>query len=605
MCGIVGFVGSSPASPRVLDGLQRLEYRGYDSAGIALVQGSRLLVYKETGRVERLRQATPAGLASTCGVGHTRWATHGGVTRANAHPHTDPSGTVAVVHNGIIDNADALRRQLIERGATFASETDTEVLAHLIGQAYSGDPLEAVREALQYVEGTWGLAVVFAGHPHRIVVARNGSPLAIGLGEGWTRVGSDARALGSGVDRVVYLEDGDVGMVGANVMEMQRLDGTVIQPRVQRLDHLFDEDDLAGHPHFMAKEILEQPTSLERALQGRVGRRGIKLAALEDLDLSSLRGLTFLACGTSFHAATVGAHVAESRTRLPCRAELASEFHHRQAVVEADRLYVAVSQSGETWDTLAALRYAQEQGGQVAGIVNVVGSSIARASGRGIYLHCGSEVAVASTKSFTSQVTVMTQLALALARARHREDRHLELALNRLPEMVERTLEWIGLGDGGRMSTLSERVLQSNYAFFMGRGPSAAVAAEGALKLRELAYVPCNSFAGGEMKHGPIAMISRGTPVIAVVPSDSHREAMLHNLSEVKARGAWVAVIHEAGDARAAQLADLSLPVARTHPALASVVSVLPLQVLAYRAALLAGCDVDKPRNLAKSVTVA
>jgi len=605
MCGIVGYVGTQPASARILDGLERLEYRGYDSSGIAVVQGSRLLVYKETGRVERLREATPEELVATCGIGHTRWATHGGVTRANAHPHTSADGKVAVVHNGIIDNADHLRSQLQTLGEPFASDTDSEVLAHLIAKAYRGDPIAAVREALQHVEGTWGLAVVFADHTDRIVVARNGSPLAIGLGDGWMRVGSDARALGGKADRVVYLDDGDVAQITRRSIELQRLDGSRIEPRVQRLDHLIDDDDLGDHTHYMSKEIEEQPDALRRALHGRVGPQGIKLAALEHIDLATVRSITFLACGTSFHAATVGALAAERLARIPCRAELASEFHSRHPVVDPDGLYVAVSQSGETFDTLMALEHAKQHGGQPAGIVNVVGSSIARSCGRGIYLHCGSEIAVASTKSFTSQVSVMTLLALAVARAKGRGDAALEAALLQAPDAVEQTLSWMDLGESGRLLKLSETVHRFGYAFFMGRGPSAAVAAEGALKLRELSYLPCDAFSAGEMKHGPIAMITEGTPVIAVIPSDEHREAMLANISEVKARGAWVAVIHEAGDARATKLADLSLPTARIHPALSALLSVLPLQVLAYRTALLAGCDVDKPRNLAKSVTVA
>jgi len=607
MCGIVGFVGTVPARDRLMRGLERLEYRGYDSAGLALAQNGRLLVYKEQGRVAALQAAVPEELGGGTGIGHTRWATHGGVTRANAHPHTDATGRIAVVHNGILDNADALRRQLQAHGVEFQSQTDTEVLPPLIRRAYRGDPLAAVREALQHVRGTWGIAVVFAEHPDEIIVARHGSPLAVGLGDGWMRVGSDARALGTSVQRVVYLDDGELARVTPRTLQMVDLHGGAVSPRVQHLDHLLVDDDLGDHPHYMAKEILEQPTSLGRALEGRLRRGGVRLAALEELSLQHLTGVTFLACGTSYHASCVGAEAVERLARVPARAELASEFHSRDALVDPGRLYVAVSQSGETWDTLAAVRHAQRHGAPVAGMVNVVGSTIARDCGRGVYLHCGLEVAVASTKSFTSQVATMHLVALALARAHGRPLEVVEQALARMPDRVASSLRRLGpeLGQGGSLAALVRRIDQAGYAFFMGRGPSAAVAAEGALKLRELSYVPCDAFAAGEMKHGPIAMLTDGTPVVAIVPHDRHREAMLANLAEVKARGAWVAAVHSAGDREVAALADLSLPVSPCRGELSSLVSVVPLQALAYGVALARGCDVDKPRNLAKSVTVA
>ena len=605
MCGIVGFVGRRAARGELLGSLARLEYRGYDSAGMALLQSGRLLVYKEVGRVRNLAEAVPVGLHGQAGIGHTRWATHGEVTRANAHPHSDSTGRIAVVHNGIIENAGPLRRQLEAMGVPLSSDTDTEVLPHLIRRAYRGDPLEAVREALQHVHGTWGLAVVFADHPDRIVVARHGSPLVLGLGEGFVKVGSDARALGADVRRVMYLDDGDLAMVGPRLLQLCRLDGRPVAPRVQSLSRVLVDDDLGDFPHYMAKEIMEQPASTARALQGRLSREGVRLAAVEDLDLRRFREVVFLACGTSFHAGCVGARLVESLARLPARAELASEFHHRDAVVDADTLYIAVSQSGETYDTLEAVRHVQRHGAVVASLVNVVGSTIARETGRGVYLHGGLEVSVASTKAFTSQVVVASLLALALAEARGRPTEVAARSLGRLPARVGQTLRHLGLGHVGRMQRLVQRVDAAGYAFFMGRGPSAAVAAEGALKLRELTYLPCDAFAGGEMKHGPIAMITQGTPVVAVVPRDRHRGAMLANLAEVKARGAWVAVVHAADDLELARLADLSLPVASCSSPWCSVLTVLPLQVLAYGVALARGCDVDMPRNLAKSVTVA
>ena len=605
MCGIVGIVGGDQARSELLSGLGRLEYRGYDSAGVAIAQQGRVLVYKETGRVANLAAAVPRHLDGRAGIGHTRWATHGGVTRANAHPHTDASGRVAVVHNGIIENADALRRQLVAMGVELVSTTDTEVLPHLIARAYRGDPLAAVREALGHVHGTYGVAVLFADHPTRLVVARHGSPLVVGIGDGFMKVGSDARALGRGVDRAMYLDDGDLAMLGPRLLQLCRLDGWPVTPRVQRLDQVLVDDDLGDFPHYMAKEIVEQPRSTARALQGRVAAGGVRLAALEDLDLAAFREVVFLACGTSYNAGCVGARMIEGLARVPARAELASEFHQRDAVVSSDTLYVAVSQSGETYDTLAAVRHVASRGGPVASLVNVVGSTIARETGRGVYLHCGPEVAVASTKAFTSQVAVMNLLALAFARSRGVDTAEAAAALRRMPSLLQATVDGTGLGHVGGVAELIRRVDEAGYAFFLGRGPSAAVAAEGALKLRELSYLPCDAFAGGEMKHGPLAMVTEGTPVVAVVPADGHRGAMLANLAEVKARGAWLAVVHAADDTALAELADLSLPVAPSHPAWASMLTAVPLQVLAYGVALARGCDVDMPRNLAKSVTVA
>lgn len=595
MSCIVGFVGHAPASPHLMEGMRQLDHRGHDLAGVALVQGARLLVYKEAGGADRLHEATPDGLEAPCGIGHACRGVRGRVNRAYAQPQVDPTGTVAVVHNGVLDNADALRRRLSLAGARFSGDSDAEVIAHLVARAYAGSPVEAVQGALQFLEGTWGLAVVFAGHARHIVVASKGSPLVVGVGGGATRVASEARALGRDVRQVVRLEDGDIGRLGPSFIELQRPDGRPVRRAANPLGRLFDHlDPLSGHPHALAKEILEQPAALERALRGRVDAHGVHLRPLDDIDLSSVGGLTLLGCGSAFHASQVGAIVAESLTRLPCRAERASAFYARRAVAEADRLFVAVSQRGETQDTLSALRHLQRRGSRTAAIVNTVGSPLDEACERSIHLHSGPGAALVSPQAFTSQVLVIVQLALAMARARHREHPVLEQALTGVPGVVERTLEWTGMGSSGGLRTLAERILESNYAFFMGRGPSAAVAAEGAFTLSGLTAIPCNRFAGGALRFGPSAMIGVGTPVIAVVPADDHRDSMLYSLAEVRGRGAFVAVVHEATDAGVAALADVSLPVPPTHPALAALVSILPLQVLAYQTARLAGCAVDQ-----------
>ena len=606
MCGIVGYVGPRRATPVLLDGLRRLEYRGYDSAGVALIDGGELSVTKRVGRVANLSGAIDEEATAQLGIAHTRWATHGGVTQPNAHPHTDMSGRIAVVHNGIIDNDGALKARLAAEGVTFASETDTEVLPHLIAAHYKGDPGEAVLAALREVRGTYGLVVVFADHPGTLVAARNGSPLVVGLGEGENFIASDPHALMRYTRRVIYLEDRELAVVTADEVHSVQLDGTEAIHTVEELEAVYGGDDKGDYPHYMLKEIHEQPESIGRCLRGRVqpelGTARLGGFDLTPRQLTEIPRVTILGCGTSYHAALVGAHAIESLARVPASAQIASEFRYRNPVIDPRGLFLAVSQSGETADTLGAIKEVLVKGGEVKGVVNVVGSSIARLCGAGVYIHSGPEVAVASTKAFTSQISALYVFTLMLARTLTmppHESQELARSLVEMPDLVRSYL-----ADPGDIEGAVRHLAGARYALFMGRGLSYPVALEGALKLKEIAYIPCEAYPGGEMKHGPIAMMEPGTPVVAIVPQDAHREKMLSNMQEVRARGAALIVVHSRGDAQAEALATISLPVPATAELLSPLVTVLPLQLLSYQAALAMGRDIDRPRNLAKSVTV-
>ncbi len=606
MCGIVGYAGTGRSASVLVEGLRRLEYRGYDSAGIAQVIDGDLGVRRSVGRVAVLDRILDPDWSGDVGIAHTRWATHGGVTEHNAHPHVDSTGTIAVVHNGIIDNVAVLRQRLEADGITFLSETDTEVLPHLVRKYYEGDPIAAVRQALSQVRGTYGIAVVFAEHPHLIIAARNGSPLVIGLGEGENFLASDGHALVRFTRSVIYLEDGELSAIRPDSVETTRLDGASAPHEVEVLGDDFGLEEKGEYPHFMLKEIHEQPESIARCLRGRVvenaGSARLGGMELSPRDLVRIRRVHVLGCGTSFHAGVLGAMAIEQLSRVPSHAEVASEFRHRNPVIDPDGLYLAISQSGETWDTLEAVREVQLKGGRVFGVVNVVGSTVARTCGAGVYIHSGPEIAVASTKAFTSQVTALLTFTLMLGRSRdlspHR-GRELARSLMGIPERVGEYL-----AEPGPIRQAVDMVLRHRYALFIGRGPSWPVAMEGALKLKEIAYIPCEAYAAGEMKHGPIAMLEGGTPVIAVVPMDEHRDRCLNNVAEAKARGASLVMLHTRGDEEARALADVSIPLPPTEPLLSPLVSVLPLQLLAYEVALELGLDIDRPRNLAKSVTV-
>ncbi len=606
MCGIVGYIGDRPALPVIIEGLRRLEYRGYDSAGVALHGERSSWVRKAVGRVADLDERLADPPVATLGIGHTRWATHGGVTEANAHPHLDAEGSIAVVHNGIIENMRVLKQHLREEGVVFLSETDTEVLPHLIRKHYTGDPLEAVRKTLQVIRGTFGVAVMFSAHPDRLIVARNGSPLAVGIGDGEVVVASDPQAIVEHTRRVVYLQDHEIALVTRDGIEVQRFDGSVVDSEVLVLDVEYGVADMQGYPHFMLKEIHEQPSTIRRCIRGRVqleeGTAKLGGLNMSPRDLAAIQRVINVGCGTSYHAGMAGAMAIEALARVPARAEIASEFRHRHPIVARDALFLAISQSGETIDTLGAVQEIQLKGGEVMGVVNVVGSTIARTCGRGVYLHSGPEVAVASTKAFTSQLTALLVFTLMLARTRDlsiTRGREVSAALTSVPELVAGYLH-----DPGPIDEAVELLVDARYALFLGRGFSYPVALEGALKLKEIAYVPCEAYPAGEMKHGPIAMLEKGTPVVFIVPRDGQRTKALSNMKEVEARGARIIAIHNPGDVEVEELADVSIPVPEVAEFATPLLTVLPLQLIAYRAGLRLERDIDKPRNLAKAVTV-
>jgi glucosamine--fructose-6-phosphate aminotransferase (isomerizing) len=607
MCGIVGYIGPQAACGRLIDGLRRLEYRGYDSAGLALLDDGALWTRKRVGRVAELDGDLIDAPESGIGIAHTRWATHGGITEPNAHPHLDGQQRIAVVHNGIIENMHALRQQLEADGVVFRSETDTEVLPHLIRKYYNGDPVAAVRAALRQVAGTYGIAVLFADHPDRIVAARLGSPLVVGLGDGETVLASDPQAIVELTRRVVYLDDREIAVITREGVRVERLDGRSRAADVTVIDDdAYGLADLQGFPNFMLKEIHEQPESIQRCLRGRLhiedGNAKLGGFNMSPRDLVSIDRIIALGCGTSYHAGMVGAMATEAMARVPARAEVASEFRYRNPIIPRDALFLAVSQSGETMDTLGAVQEVLVKGGHVAGIVNVVGSTIARTAGKGVYLHSGPEIAVASTKAFTSQVTALLIFTLMLARTRNLSldaGQRLGRALETVPAKVNAYLH-----APGPIERVVEAVAGARYVLFLGRGYSYPVALEGALKLKEIAYVPCEAYPAGEMKHGPIAMIDKGTPVIFLAPNDQHRDKAISNMKEVQARGAFLVVIHTEGDDEIAGLADVSIPIPAVPEVLSPLLTVLPLQLLAYQAGVALGRDIDKPRNLAKSVTV-
>ena len=607
MCGIVGYTGKREAGPLLLEGLLRLEYRGYDSAGVAIQNGKGLIVSKLAGRVGKLRERLEAEpVHGVNGIAHTRWATHGAPTERNAHPHQDCRGTLAVVHNGIIENADALRTRLQRSGHVFASDTDTETLAHLIEEA-SGDTLEErVISALSHVEGTYGLAAMTSAEPHKVVVARQGSPLLIGVGTGEYFVASDASAVLGQTRSVVYLDDGDVAVLtpeGYRVLDHEEREQ---QRNVDDIEWDLEAIELGGHPHFMLKEICEQPETVRSTLRGRLlFEEGT--ARLNGLNLSpeacrEISRIVIVACGTSWHAGLVGRHVLEELTGIPVQVEYGSEYRYRRQLKIPGTLTIAVSQSGETADTLEAIRAARAAGSRVVGLVNVVGSTIAREADGGIYLHAGPEIGVASTKAFTSQVVAFLLLALYLGRQRGlslEAGQELVLELAQLPDKVRAALALEPC-----VKELAQSYSAVHNALYLGRGVNFPVALEGALKLKEISYVHAEGYPAAEMKHGPIALIDEEMPVVFVAPDDEVFQKVRSNMQEVRARGGRiVAVTSERADDLGA-LVERQLRVPDTHPLLSPVVTAIPLQLLAYHIAVLRGCDVDRPRNLAKSVTV-
>lgn len=614
MCGIVGFASrSTPAVGPLVNGLSRLEYRGYDSAGVALESVEGIRVYKQTGKVAELEKLLKGALKTeeerakfTVGIAHTRWATHGLPTRANAHPHIADDGNLALVHNGIIENYAALRAGLEKRGCTFLSQTDTEVLAHLVATFDKGDFLSAVSQALKQVEGTYGIATISAKHPGEMIVARKGSPLVIGVGEGETVVASDVSAIVAYTRQVIYLKDGDIARVTADGVQIYSLDNAPVSRDVQEVDWDLGAIEKGGYEHFMLKEIYEQPEALRNTIRGRLDPSGgtAVLAGLNlpPRELAAIRRLVIIGCGTSLHAGMVGKYLFENLADLPTSPEQAAEFRYSNPIVGPDDWVIALSQSGETADTLAAVRESIRKGALVSGLCNVVGSTIAREAGRGVYLHAGPEISVASTKAFTAQVTALLMMALKMGRTRRlsREagDR-LVTEIARIPELVAQVV-----AQNEAIAKIAEKYAKADDMFFIGRGILYPTALEGALKIKEVAYVHAEGYQAAELKHGPIALLSEKTPVVALLADIPGKEKTVGNVQECKARQAPVLGIVTEGDTDAAAHVDDAIFVPRTSTAVAPIVSVVALQLFAYHVARLRGCEIDQPRNLAKSVTV-
>ncbi|QXD14479.1 glutamine--fructose-6-phosphate transaminase (isomerizing) [Rhodocaloribacter litoris] len=610
MCGIVGYIGHRPAADVLLRGLQRLEYRGYDSAGIAVMNGT-LAVHKKKGKVQDLAHLLEnVQVDGSLGIGHTRWATHGFPSDVNAHPHANPSGDFALVHNGIIENYAALREKLVAEGRTFQSQTDTEVLVHLIDRLWDGGAIsleEAVRQALQLVVGTYGIAVVSAHDPDLLIAARKGSPLILGVGEGEYFIGSDAAPLVEYTRQVVFLNDGEMVVVRRSGYEVRTIDNVVLNKEVHELEWDLEQIEKGGYEHFMLKEIMEQPVSLENCMRGRVqpAENTLKLGGLiHEMDrLRAARRIVIAACGTSWHAGLVGEYLIESLARIPVEVEYASEFRYRNPILGEGDVVLVISQSGETADTLAAVREAKQRKVPVYGICNVVGSTIARETDAGVYLHAGPEIGVASTKAFTAQVTVLAMLALKLAEGRtisQAEMAHYLQALAAIPDKVRAVLETCDQP----IRQIAQVYRYASNFLYLGRGYNFPVALEGALKLKEISYIHAEGYPAAEMKHGPIALIDQFMPVVFIAMKDSTYDKVVSNIEEVVARKGSVIAITDTDNGELDKLCEYVIRIPATEEFLSPLLTVVPLQLLSYHIAVMRGCNVDQPRNLAKSVTV-
>jgi glucosamine--fructose-6-phosphate aminotransferase (isomerizing) len=618
MCGIVAYLGKKPAQPILVEGLKRLEYRGYDSAGIALLRPDGLCIKKTSGRISALEAILEGPrVVDTVGVGHTRWATHGVPNTINAHPHTDYTGKIAVVHNGIIENYSALKTWLQNEGVAFVSDTDTEVISNLIGYLYDkGDSSErrngqhqfewAVQQALQKLHGTFGVAILCADHPDALIGARRGSPLILGVGNDEYILASDAAAIVEHTTQAIYLADNEMVTLGSDGFYTKTIDNIVVAKNLMQIEFSLDQIELGGFEHHMLKEIFEQPESLSTCLGGRIDKPcgKIKLGGIADhlRDLTQAKHIIFTACGTAFHAGLVGEFLLEHLARIPAETEYASEFRYRNPIIGDGTIVVAISQSGETADTFAAVEQAKERGATVLGIVNVVGSSIARATDAGIYLHVGPEIGVASTKAFTAQVAVLSMLAIELGRRRHISSdeaaRYID-ELSRIPEKISTILE-----QSSHIRAIAAANADRENWLFLGRGFNYPVALEGALKLKEISYIHAEGLPAAEMKHGPIALIADGMPAVFIATAGPQYDKILGNIEEVRARGGKIIVVATEGDDQIGRHADHLITIPEAPELFQPMLTVVPLQLLAYHAAVLRGHDVDKPRNLAKSVTV-
>jgi glucosamine--fructose-6-phosphate aminotransferase (isomerizing) len=610
MCGIVGYLGNREAVPILLAGLRRLEYRGYDSAGVAVLNGGGLQVVRREGKLDSLERALGEnGPHGFTGIAHTRWATHGAPTRENAHPHTSRGGDISIIHNGIIENAGVLREALEREGYVFTSETDTEAVVHLIDHVWEpGMPMEdAVAAALREVEGPYGIAVVSTRDPEKIVVARNGSPLLIGVGEdGELMAGSDAAAVIAVTRNVVYLDDGDYAVLTRDGYEVHHLERGPVDRGLHRVSWDLDAIEKGGYEHFMLKEIMQQPASLRDVMRGRLlqeeGDARLGGITLSDTDLADVERIIITACGTSWHAALLGEYLLEDFARIPVEVHYASEFRYRNPVIEDGTLLIAISQSGETADTLAALREAKKRGALTMGIVNAVGSSIARETDFGVYLHAGPEIGVASTKAFTSQIAALTLVALYFGRRRSMsvlDGRNVVAALEALPGQVQEILD-----QAGKIEEIARELVGASNFLYLGRGYQFPVALEGALKLKEVSYIHAEGYPAAEMKHGPIALIDEKMPVVVLAPRDAVYGKVVSNIEEVNARKGRVTAVVSDDAPELDGKVEHRLRIPQTIPQLLPVLSTVPLQILAYHIAVMRGCDVDQPRNLAKSVTV-
>ncbi|GAA5522056.1 glutamine--fructose-6-phosphate transaminase (isomerizing) [Aliifodinibius salicampi] len=613
MCGIVGYIGEQQASNIIVKGLQRLEYRGYDSAGVALLNGE-LDIKKGKGKVQILKNKLEANPSKgKIGIGHTRWATHGEPNDINSHPHVSESGKIALVHNGIIENYNSLKKELINKGRTFHTDTDTEVVAQLIEEIYengNGDDLtfeQAVQMALKQVVGTYGLAILHTEEPDRIVVARKGSPLLLGIGDGEMFIASDASPIVEHTKKVVYLDDGEIAVVSKDGYEVKTIEDVPLTKKVHELAMSVEEIEKGGYPHFMLKEIFEQPRAIADCLRGRldVENHSIQLGGLVDVldKLVNAKRLVIAACGTSWHSGLLGEYLFEHLAKLPVEVEYASEFRYREALIDEDDVMLVVSQSGETADTLAALRTAKERGALTLGICNVVGSTIARDTDAGVYTHAGPEIGVASTKAFTTQVSVLAMMAILLGQKRGVLEKEyaarLIEELDRIPGKVEQILE--------NSESIEEMAKLFTYApnfLYLGRTYNFPVALEGALKLKEISYIHAEGYPAAEMKHGPIALIDEMMPVVVIAATDHTNDKMISNIEEVKARKGRIIAITGEDNEEVMDLAEFNCPIPETEDCLSPLLTSIPLQLLSYYIAVNRGCNVDQPRNLAKSVTV-
>lgn len=603
MCGIMGYIGKNESLPVIIDGLSKLEYRGYDSAGVAFYKDSQIQVIKKKGRLDDLKKAIGEMPVSNIGIGHTRWATHGVPSDNNAHPHTDCSERIAVVHNGIIENYAVLRKDLILEGHDFVSETDTEVIAHLIEKYYSNNSLEeAVRKALKHMHGSFAIGVISKDEPDKIVAAKKDSPLIVGIGEGENYIASDIPAILGRTNKVYIMEDNEFAVVTGNAVKFTDFDGNPVEKKIFKVTWDPVAAEKGGYEHFMLKEIHEQPEALRQTLRGKITEDKVDLGDL-CINPGKTGKIYIVACGTAYHAGLVGKLAIEKLAKIPVETDIASEFRYREILWKPDDLMIVISQSGETADTLAALREAKRNGIKVLAVTNVVGSSVAREADQVIYTHAGPEIAVASTKAYSTQLLIMYLLALYLAQERKTlaadEIERITSELIKIDEKVEEVLK-----QEEKIKELAYKYKNVESTFFLGRSLDYAVAMEGALKLKEISYIHAEAYAAGELKHGPLALISEGVPVLSLVTQDNLVEKTMSNIKEVKARGAVVVVVCKSTLQEACQECEEQILLPEVEPLLTPILSVVPLQIFAYYMAVFKGADVDKPRNLAKSVTV-